>query len=98
MKSNKNFSMCVSNFHNDKKPVKTLNDESSLLLKLSEKLKLLMNQFNNASPEDNTDSENVVQSKYYDINELQNMKIPNKDKSLVLFHINVCPLNKNLMT
>ena len=55
-----------------------------------------MNQFNNnAFTEDNTDPENVVQSKYYDIDELQTMKIPNKDKSLALFHINACSLNKN---
>ena len=65
MKSNKNFSMCVSNFHNNNKPVKTLNNESSLFLKPSENLKLLLNQFNNnASPEDNIDPEDVVQSKY----------------------------------
>ena len=44
-----------------------------------------MNQLSNASPEDNTDLENAVQSKYYSIDELQNMKIPNKDKSLA-FH------------
>ena len=95
MKSNKNFSICVSNFHNNNKPGKT-NIEGSLLLKPSENLKLLVNQFNNnASPEDNTDPENVVQSKYYDIDELQTMKIPNKDKSLALFHINACSLNKN---
>ena len=54
----KNFSMYVSNFHNNDKPVKTLNNETSLLLKPSENLKLLVNQFNNnASPEDNTDPE-----------------------------------------
>ena len=95
MKSNKNFSMCVSNFHNNNNSGKT-NTEGSLLLKPSENLKLLVNQFNNnASPEDNTDPENVVQSKYYDIDELQTMKIPNKDKSLALFHINACSLNKN---
>ena len=65
-------------------------------MKPSENFKLLVNQFNNnASPEDNTDPENVVQSKYYDIDELQTTKIPNKDKSLALFHINVCSLNKN---
>ena len=87
MKSNKNFSICVNNFHNNNKPGKT-NTEGSLLLKPSENLKLLVNQFNNnASPEDNTDPENVVQSKYYDIDELQTMKIPNKDKSLSLYHI-----------
>ena len=65
-------------------------------MKPSENLNLLLNQFNNnASPEYNTDPENVVQSKYYDIDELQTMKISNKDKSLALFHINACSLNKN---
>ena len=58
--------MCVSNFHNNNNSGKT-NTEGSLLLKPSENLKLLVNQFdNNASPEDNTDPGNVVQSKYYD--------------------------------
>ena len=91
MKSNKNFSMCVSKFHNNNKPVKTLNNESSILLKPSENLKLLVNQVNNnASAEDNTDRENVIQSKYYDIDELRTMKIPSKDKSLALFHIHAC--------
>ena len=46
----------------------------------------------NTSPEDNTNPENVVQFQNYDIDELQNMKIP---KSLALFHINACSLNKN---
>ena len=36
-----------------------------------------------------------MQSKYYDIDELQQMKIPNKEKSLSFFHINSCSLNKN---
>ena len=48
-----------------------------------------------SSPGGNIDPENVVQSKYYDIDELQNMKISNKDKSLALFHINACTLNQN---
>ena len=94
MKNYKNFSICVSNFRNNNKPGKT-NIEGSLLLKPSENLKLLVNQFNNnASPEDNTDPENIAQSKYYDIHELKTMKVPNKDKSLALFHINACSLNK----
>ena len=96
MKDNKNFSMYVNNFHNNNKAVKTLNNESSLLLRPSENLKVLLNQFNNnASPEDNTDPEDFVQSKYYDTDELQTIKIPNEDKSLVLFHINTCSLSKN---
>ena len=85
----------MSNFHTNNKPGKT-NIEGSLLLKPSENLTLPVNQFNNnASPEDNTDPENVVQSKYYDTDELQTMKIPNKDKSLALFYIDACSLNKN---
>ena len=47
------------------------------------------------SSEDNIDPKNIVQSKYYDIDYLQNMKIPNKDKSLALFHINASSQNKN---
>ena len=55
-----------------------------------------MNQFNNStSPENNTDPEDVVQSKYYDTDELQTMKIPNEDKSLAFFQINACSLNKS---
>ena len=86
----------MGTFHCNNKPGKIINNEGFLLIKPSENLKLLVNQFNNnASPEDNTDFENAVQSKCYDVEELQTMKIPNKDKSLVLFHINACSLKKN---
>ena len=71
------------------------NSNSSLILKPPPDLALLFNQFNNAIPENNNDPENVIQSKYYDIDELQQLKIPNKEKSLSLFHINSCSLNKN---
>ena len=59
-----------------------------------------VNQFNMSSPPDNvnsenTDPENPVSSKYYDIEELQNLKTTNKSKSLSLFHINACSLSKN---
>ena len=40
------------------------------------------------------DPENTVSSKYYDINELQNLKI-NNSNSLSLFHINACSLSRN---
>ena len=36
-----------------------------------------------------------MQSKYYGINEFQQLKILNKAKSLFLFHINSCTLKKN---
>ena len=58
-------------------------------------LALLYNQFNNTSPERNNDPTNVVNSKYYDIDQIQTFKFPNKHKSLALFHINACSLNKN---
>ena len=69
---------------------------SSLLLKPSPNLELLVNQFNNATPENNNDpGEKISSSKYYDIDEMRNLKIPQKNKSLSLFHINACSLNKN---
>ena len=34
-------------------------------------------------------------SKYYDTDQIQTLKFPNKHKSLNLFHINACSLNKN---
>ena len=71
----------------------TKNLNSSLVLKPPPDLALLFNQFNNAIPENRSDPENVVQSKYYDVDELQKLKIPHN--SLSLFHINSCSLNKN---
>ena len=73
----------------------TNNLNSSLLLKPPPDLTLLFNQFNNAISENPSDPENVVQSKYYDIDELQKLKISNKENSPSLFHINSCSLNKN---
>ena len=54
------------------------NEESLLLLKSPSDLALLYNQFNNTSPEENNDPENVVNSKYYSINQIQTLKFPNK--------------------
>ena len=66
-----------------------------MLLKPSPSLELLVKQFNNATPENNNDPEKISSSKYYDIDEMHNLKIPHKNKSLSLFHINACSLNKN---
>ena len=60
-------------------------------------LERLVNQFNNATPKNNNDPENISSSKYYDIDEMRNVGIPNKNKSLSLFHINACSLIKILM-
>ena len=73
----------------------TKNLNSSLLLKPPPDLALFFNQFNNAIPENHNDPENVIQSKYYDIDELQKLKTPNKENSLSLFHINSSSLNTN---
>ena len=71
---------------------------SSFLLKPLPNLELLVSEFNNATTESSNDPENISLSKYYDIDEIHNIKIPHKDKLLSLFHINPCPYNKNLMT
>ena len=52
--------MCVSDFQNKNKPVKTLTNKSLLSLNPSENLKILVNQFNNASQEDNIDPKNAT--------------------------------------
>ena len=70
---------------------------SSLFLRPNLNLKLLVNQFNNATPENNTDPENISSSKYYDIDQMHNVRISSKNKSLSLFHINACSLNKKIV-
>ena len=69
--------------------------ESLLSLKPPSDLAHLYNQFNNTSPEKNNDPENVVNSKFYDIDQIQTLKFFDEHKSLTLFHINTCSLNKN---
>ena len=103
--NNQNFRGFINNNN------ESTNSNSSLIPKPLTDLVLLFNQFNNAIPDNNSDNnsennsennsdnnsdpENVVQSKYFDIDELQQLKIPNKEKSLSFFHINSCSLNKN---
>ena len=56
------------------------NDHSSslLLLKPLPKLELLVNQFNNATPENNNGPGKISLSEYYDVDEMHNIKIPQK--------------------
>ena len=51
-----------------------------------------------SSPDDinSDDPESTVLSKYYDIEELQNLKITSKSRSLSFFHINACSPSKNV--
>ena len=76
-----------------------ISKNSFLSLKPSD-LSLLFNQFNNSSTEQKkkkkkNNTKNVVNSNYHDIDQLQTLKFPEKKKSLSLFHINACSLNKN---
>ena len=71
--NNQKFLSFINNNNNESK-----NSNSSLILKPPSGLALLFNQFNNAIPENNSDLENMIQSKYHDIDELQQLKIPNK--------------------
>ena len=58
-------------------------------------MEFLVYQFNNATPESSNDPEKISSSKYYDIEEVHNIEIPHKNKSLSLVHINACSFNKN---
>ena len=95
--SNKNFLDCCTNTDNNSTHWIDLENDnnSSLSSKPSSNLELLVNQFNNATPENTNDPKKVCSSKYYDFEERNNIEIPHKNKSLSLFHINACSLNKN---
>ena len=68
----------------------------TLVLKQTANLSQLFNQFNNNNENHtNKDPDNAVKCRYYDIEEIQTLKIPNKSKSLSMFHINTCSLSKN---
>ena len=56
-------------------------------------LALLFNRFNKTSPEQNIDLENVVNSRYFDIDEKQALKLHDK-KTPSFFHINAHSLEK----
>ena len=72
-----------------------INSDGSLVLKLSANLSLLFSQFNEFSPEQKNEPENVVNSNYFKVEQSQTLNFPENNKSLFLFHINGCSLNKN---
>ena len=85
----------LPDFNSSSEGTSSENDKESLLsLKPPSDLTLLLNQFNNTSTEKNNDHENIVNSKYYDNDQIQTLKFPDKHKSLVLFHINGWSLSK----
>ena len=64
-------------------------------MKPSSNLELLADQFNNATRENGNNPEKIASSKYYDGDEMHNIKISHKNKPLSLFHIKACFLSKN---
>ena len=93
----RNFLACCTNTDNNITLWKDLkNDHNGSLSLKPSNLQLLVNQFNNATPANDNDPEKIASSKYYHIDEMYNIEIPQKNKSLSLFHINACSLNKFL--
>ena len=90
--SSKKFLACCTNTDSNIIQWKDLENDQ---LKPSSNLELLVNQFSNTTPENSNDPEKISSSKYYDIEEMHNIEIPHNNKSLSLFHINTCSLNKN---
>ena len=97
LSNSKKFLACCTSTNNNIIQWKDLENDhaSSLSLKPSSNLELLVNQFNNATPENSNDPEKISSSKYYDIEETHNIEIPRNNKWLSLFHLNACSLNKN---
>ena len=96
LSSNRNILTCCTNTDNNSTHwIDLENDHSSSLSLKPSNLELLVNHFNNATPENSNDPEKVCSAKYYDIEEMHNIETPHKNKSLSLFHINACSLNKN---
>ena len=97
LSSKKNFLACCTNTDSNIAQRKDLENDhnSSLSFKPSSNLELLANQLNSATTENSSDPEKNSSSKYYDIEKMHNIEIPHKNKSLSLFHINPCYLNRN---
>ena len=76
----KDFSCSMLN----KNYIEISNKNSSVVLKPPLSLELLFNQYNNSSPEQQNDPENVVNSRYFNIDQIQSLEFCQKDKSLSL--------------
>ena len=66
---------------------------SSIYLKPPPTLCLLFNLFNNLSPDSvNKNPENMINCKYYNIDDIQKIKTKLDPLSFSLFHLNICSL------
>ena len=66
------------------------------MLKPQENLINLFHEFNNLSSDQNNNSENIINCKYYDTGEIQTPNKLNSKRTLSIFHINSCSLSKNI--
>ena len=82
--TNKDFSSSLLYSRNVSENVSSKN--SSIHLAPPPSLALLFNQFNNTSPEQDVDPENVLNSRYFDVDDIQALKLLDK-KSLYLSSI-----------
>ena len=83
LSSNKIFLACCTSTDSNVQWNDLANDHaSSLALKTSSNLEILQNQFDNATPENSNDPENISSSKHYDMEEMQNIKIPRYPNSI----------------
>ena len=92
--TNKKLQLVFSNkeYHVDDYIYNSIN--TCLVLKPRENLTNLFNMFNNLSSDQNNNSENIINCKYYDIDEIQTLKKLNNKCTLLLFHINSCSFIK----
>ena len=70
-------------------------NNDKLSFKTPPNLSELYNQFNNLSS-NNEDSDDLVNCKYYNIEEMSNLKDSINNNSLSLFHLNISSLNKHI--
>ena len=93
--NNKTFIQYINNSNIQNKD-NGKNNSNNLVLKLLPNLNSVFSQINiSYQTHDFKDPKNVVKCKYYNLEEIQTMKIPNKKICLSLFHINTCSLSKN---
>ena len=67
-----------------------------LNIKTTKEFSHLFNEFNSFSSDINNTPENVINSNYYDIDQLQTLKEFTVKSSLSLFHLNTSSLSKNI--
>ena len=91
LSSNKIFLPCCTNPDSNITQWKNIKNDhkSSLSLKPSSSLELLVNQFNNSTTENSNDPEKFSASKYYDIENMHGIEIPHRNKSPSLFDIHL---------